>query len=461
MVLPTSDVAQVISPFIQRLLRPAAAICIALLAPSAPTGAAMFEPDSFTLTNGMQVVVVENHRAPVVVHMVWYKAGAADEPFGKSGVAHFLEHLMFKATDTLPSGEFSRVVARNGGRDNAFTSHDYTAYVQTLAADRLELVMKMEADRMRNLVLADDEIETERLIVLEERRSRTDNNPAAILGEHVQAALYLNHPYRNPIIGWAHEVQDLARDDIMAFYRRHYAPDNAILTVAGDVTADTVRPLAEKYYGAIPAQSVPPQVRPQEPPQNAERTVVLRDARVIQPSWSRNFLAPSYLSGASEHAYALQILSEVLGGATTSRLYRSLVVEGKLATSAGSYYSAESLGPSRFVVFTRLQPDVEIGDLVAAVEAEIGAVRDGAVTDEEVDRAKKRLRASSVYVRDSLRAGARILGAALASGRTIADVEAWPDRIGAVTADQVRAAARHVFANERSVTAVLLPAGAE
>ena len=450
-----------IVPSIRRPVRSAAAICAALAALSAPAGAAMFEPDTFTLGNGMQVVVVENHRAPVVVHMVWYKAGSADEPAGTSGVAHFLEHLMFKATDTMPSGEFSRVVARNGGRDNAFTSYDYTAYVQTLAADRLELVMKMEADRMRNLVLADDEIETERLVVLEERRSRTDNNPAAILREHVQAALYLNHPYRNPIIGWAHEVRGLARGNIAAFYRRHYAPNNAILAIAGDVTAETVRPLAEKYYGAIPAETVPPRVRPQEPPQNAERTVVLRDARVTQPSWSHSFLAPSYLSGATEHAYALQILSEVLGGGATSHLYRSLVVEGKLATNAGSYYGAESMGPSRFVVFARPRPGVEIVDLAAAVEAEIGAVRDGAVTDEDVDRAKKRLRAESVYARDSLRTGARILGAALASGRTIADVEAWPNRIGAVGAGQVRAAARFVFANKRSVTAILLPAVAQ
>ena len=451
----------VITPSIQRLFRPAAAICAALAASWAPAGAAMFEPDTFTLANGMQVVVVENHRAPVVVHMVWYKAGSADEPDGTSGVAHFLEHLMFKATDTMPSGEFSRVVARNGGRDNAFTSYDYTAYVQTLAADRLELVMRMEADRMRNLVLTDDEIETERLVVLEERRSRTDNDPAAILREHARAALFLNHPYRKPIIGWAHEIQGLGRDDIVAFYRRHYAPNNAILAVAGDVTADTVRPLAERYYGAIPAQSVPPRGRPQEPPQNAERTVVLRDVRASQPSWSRSFLAPSYLSGATEHAYALQILSEVLGGGATSQLYRSLVVEGKLATNAGSYYGADSMGPSRFVVFARPRQNVEIDDLAAAVEAEIGAVRGGAVTDEDVDRAKKRLRAESVYARDSLRTGARILGAALASGRTIADVEAWPDRLGAVTAEQVRAAARIVFARERSVTAILLPALAQ
>jgi zinc protease len=442
-------------------LRSLAAICIALEVFAAPAGAAMFEPDTFTLANGMQVVVIENHRAPVVVHMIWYKAGSADEPVGSSGVAHFLEHLMFKATETMPSGEFSRVVARNGGRDNAFTSYDYTAYVQTLAADRLPLVMEMEADRMRNLVLADDEIETERLVVLEERRSRTDNDPASILREHVNAALYLNHPYRIPIIGWAHEVQGLDRADIAAFYRRHYAPNNAVLAIAGDVTADAVRPLAEKYYGAIPAQSVAPRARPQEPPQNAERTVVLRDARVTQPSWSRSFLAPSYTSGATEHAYALQILSDVLGGGATSHLYRSLVVERKLATNAGSYYGADSMGPSRFVVFARPRPGVDVDDLAAAVEAEIGAVRDGAVTDEDVDRAKKRLRAESVYARDSLRTGARILGAALASGRTIADVEAWPDRIGAVTADQVRAAARIVFAKQRSVIAILLPAVAQ
>ena len=218
---------------------------------SAAASAKVFNPQTFTLANGMQVVVIENRRAPIVTQMVWYKVGSADEPRGDSGIAHYLEHLMFKATKNLKSGEFSKIVARNGGRDNAFTSYDYTAYHQTVAADRLELIMKIEADRMTNLIIDDDAIEAERQVVLEERRSRTDNRPASLLREQANAALYLTYPYRDPVIGWAHEIRAITADGLRAFYKKWYRPNNAILIIAGDVTMDTVRPLAEKYYGPI------------------------------------------------------------------------------------------------------------------------------------------------------------------------------------------------------------------
>ena len=221
--------------------------------------AGVFNPTTFTLKNGMQVVIVENHRVPVVAHMVWYRVGSADEGPGETGIAHFLEHLMFKGTKKRKPGEFSQIVARNGGQENAFTSTDYTAHFQTIAADRLEMVMEMEADRMTNLVITEKEVEPERLVVLEERRSRVDNNPGAILGEHINGALFLNHPYRNPVIGWEHDIKALDIKRILAFYKRWYAPNNAILVVAGAITAEQVRPLAKKYYGKIPAQ--PPVVR--------------------------------------------------------------------------------------------------------------------------------------------------------------------------------------------------------
>ena len=421
-----------------------------------PAQAGVFNPETFTLANGMQVVVIGNHRVPVVTHMVWYGVGSADEGPGESGIAHFLEHLMFKGTKKLSPGEFSKILARNGGQENAFTSSDYTAYFQTIAVDRLELVMEMEADRMTNLVLTEKGVETEKGVVLEERRSRTDNNPGAILGEQVTAALYLNYPYRRPVIGWAHEIKALSLKSVMAFYKKWYAPANAILVVAGDITAAKLKPLAEKYYGAIPAQPPAPRLRPTEPPQSAKRTVTLKDARVRQPSWGRVYLAPSLLSGETQHAYALEVLANILGGGSSSRLFRTLVVEAKLALSAGAYYGADDRGPSRFGIYASPKPGVSMETLEAKVEEELAKLIDGGVTASELARAKKRMQAQAVFARDSLSGGARTLGAALAMGMTVEDVEAWPDRIGAVTIEQISAAAKAVLDEGRSVTSYLL-----
>ena len=434
------------------------ALCLLIVAGfAAPAGAGVFNPETFTLANGMQVVVVPNHRAPVVVHMVWYRVGAADDPAGKSGLAHFLEHLMFKGTEKVPGDEFARTVARNGGNQNAFTSADYTGYFQKVSKDRLALVMELEADRMVNLVLTDAAVLPERKVVLEERRSRTDNEPGALLREQVNAAQYLAHPYRMPIIGWEHEIRSLTTADALAFYRRYYAPDNAVLIVAGDVTAAELRPLAEKTYGAIPARGVEPRRRAQEPPQRAARRVELRDARVRQPAWNRSYLAPSYTAGAREHAYALQVLAEILGGGATSRLYRALVVEQKIAASAGVWYGATSLDVSRFGFYATPARGVEVATVEAAVDAEIARLLADRVTAQEVARVTTRLVRESVYARDSVSTSARIFGAALASGRTVDDVEAWPERIAAVTAAAVDAAARAVLRPETSVTGVLLP----
>ena len=336
-----------------------------------PAEGAVFKPETFTLDNGMQVVVVTNRRAPVVSHHVWYKVGSADSPLGKSGLAHFLEHLMFKGTANLEPGEFSRIVARNGGNENAFTGPDYTGYFQTIAKDRLELVMRMEADRMVNLVLDDDEVVRERSVVLEERSQRTDNDPGARLGEQLNATQFYHHPYRLPVIGWRHEMETYSREDALDFYRAWYAPNNAVLIVAGDIDAAELRPLAEKYYGAIPARPVPERDRVQEPPQDARREVVLSDPRVQQPYWLRSYLAPSFSAGASEHAYPLEVLSEILGGTSTSRLYRSLVIEQKLATSAGAYYRGTALDLTTFRVYATPRPGVSLDQLEAAVEAEL------------------------------------------------------------------------------------------
>jgi zinc protease len=412
------------------------------------------------LDNGMQVIVVTDRRAPVVTHHVWYKVGSADSPPGKSGLAHFLEHLMFKGTKDLAPGQFSEIVARNGGNENAFTGQDYTGYYQTIARDRLELVMKMEADRMTNLVLGDAAVLPERDVVLEERSQRVDNDPGSRLSEQINAAQFLNHPYRLPVIGWRHEMESYTREDALEFYRKWYAPNNAVLIVAGDIDAEELRPLAERYYGSIPRRDVPERVRLHEPPQQAAREVELSDPRVKQPSWSRSYLAPSFNSGATEHAYPLQVLADVLGGTSTSRLYRSLVIDQKLATSAGAYYRGSALDDGTFGIYATPRPGVGFDQIEAAVDAELAKLASEPISAEEVARATQRLVDQAVYARDSLSSAVRSFGIAVATGLTALDVEAWPERIAAVDAQQVGAAAAYVFRPERSVTGRLSPLAA-
>ncbi len=417
---------------------------------------------TFTLENGMQVVVVEDHRAPVVQHMVWYKAGSADEPAGASGVAHFLEHLLFKATDTLASGEFSAVVAANGGNDNAFTSFDYTAYFQRVAADRLELMMRMEADRMRNIRLTESDIVTERDVILEERNQRTENNPRALFGEQVQAAQYLNHGYALPIIGWKHEMETLGMEDVMSFYDRFYHPNNAILVVTGDVTPDEVRGLAETYYGTIPARAdLDARERTAEPPARAERRVIYSDPRVAQPYVSRSYKAPERDPGDQESAAALFILAEVLGGGTTSYLAEKLQFERQLAVWAGSYYRGTTLDDTTFDVIVVPGPGVSLDDAEAAMDETLASFIEDGVDPEQLARIKQQLRASQIYARDDVDSIGNRYGRALAVGLTVEDVQAWPDVLQAVTEEDVIAAAKGVFDKRASVTGWLMREEAE
>jgi zinc protease len=422
-----------------------------------PARAKVFNPTTFKLANGLEVVVITNMRAPIVTHMVWYRVGSADDPLGKSGLAHYLEHLMYKGTEQFKQGEFDRLIKTNGGQHNAFTTPDYTGYFQNVAVDRLALVMRMEADRMVNLKLTDAIARPELDVVLEERRMRVDNEPAARLAEQVRASLYLHHPYGTPLSGWEHEIRGLTYQDALDFYRTWYAPNNAILIVAGAVTAADVRPLAEQFYGPIAARPVPARARVAEPPHVAAVKLEMTSDRVRQPSWSRRYLAPSYHAGETRHADALQILAEILGGGETSRLNRALVVGQHVAASAGADYDASVYDLTSFVIYATPRPDGEIADVERAVEAEVKRVRDEGVTDEEVARAKLRLQAAAIYALDSLSTGARTIGVALTTGSTVDDVEAWPDRIGAVTADEVRAAARAVLKDETAVTSVLKP----
>ncbi|WP_147109386.1 pitrilysin family protein [Tateyamaria sp. syn59] len=408
---------------------------------------------TFTLDNGMQVVVVEDNRAPVLQHMVWYKAGSADEPAGASGVAHFLEHLMFKATDTLADGEFSSTVAANGGRDNAFTSYDYTAYFQRVAADRLELMMRMEADRMRNINFTDENVRAERGVILEERNQRTDSNPRALLSEQMNAAQYVNHRYGIPIIGWRHEMEELSMQDLRDFYDTHYYPNNAILVVSGDVTPEEVRTLADKYYGVIPASpDVVERDRVEEPPQNVERRLVFRDARVAQEYVSRSYLAPERDPGDQETAAALTLLAEVLGGGQTSYMTEKLQFEQQKAVFSGAFYRGTSLDDTTFDVVIVPVPGVSLDEAEAAMDETLAQFLQDGVDPEQLERIKYQLRASQIYERDNVDGIARRYGVALSVGLSVEDVQAWPDILQAVTEDDIMEAARMVFDRNASVT---------
>ncbi len=417
------------------------------------------EVTTYTLDNGMDVVVIEDHRAPVVVQMVWYRIGSADEPVGASGVAHFLEHLLFKETENMASGEMSATVAANGGSDNAFTSYDYTAYYQRVAADRLELMMRMESDRMNNLRITEADIETERNVVLEERAQRTDNNAGALAREQMRAAQYMNHRYGVPIIGWRHEMEDLSLQDALDFYDLYYSPNNAILVVAGDVQPDEVLALAEQYYGVSPAEpDLPERLRPEEPPQNAERRLIFEDPRVAQPYITRSYLAPERDSGAQEDAAALVYLADIIGGSSfTSVLGEALQFDTQTAVYTGAGYDPSSLDDTTFGITVVPAVGVSLQDSEDAMDAAIAAFMETGVDPDQLERLRTQFRASEIYARDNVEGIANRYGAALTQGLTVQDVQDWPDILQAVTADDIMAVAAKVLDRKQSVTGWVIP----
>ena len=440
-----------------RLLTWIAIIMLALVPSQAD---AQPRTSEFHLANGMQVVVIPDHRAPVVTHMVWYKVGAADEPKGVSGIAHFLEHLMFKSTDKIPMGEFSKIVARLGGNDNAFTGHDVTAYFQRISKDRLETVMDMEADRMVNLRLTEKEVLTERDVILEERRSRIENNPAAIMDEQMNAALYYSHPYGIPVIGWEHEMAKLSPQDALTFYKHFYAPNNAILVVAGDVSADEVRALAEKTYGKIPANPSVDKARnrPQDPPQRAARRVEYSDPRAGNASFHRDYVVPSYITAKPGEAEALDLLMKIAADGATSRLYKRLVVEEKIASSAGGAYSGSGLDYGTISLYAVSADGAEmLPKIEASIDKELQEIRDGGVTDAELNRARSSYIADYVYENDDQASLARRYGWGMALGRTVQQIEGWPDALRKVTVDDIKRVAGTYLDTKRSVTGYLTP----
>lgn len=360
---------------------------------------------------------------------------------------------MFKATNTLADGELSATVSANGGTDNAFTSYDYTAYFQRVAADRLELMMQMEADRMRNINFTPENVATERDVILEERSQRTDSNPRALYSEQINAAQYLNHRYGIPVIGWRHEMEMLDMDDALAFYDTYYYPNNAILVVSGDVTPEEVRTLADTYYGAIPANpDLPERIRSQEPPQTAERRLIFRDARVGQEYVSRSYLAPERDPGAQETAAALTLLAEVLGGGQTSYMTEKLQFEQQKAVFSGAFYRGTSLDDATFDVVIVPVPGLSLEEAEAAMDETLAQFLVDGVDSESLERIKYQLRASQIYERDNVDGIARRYGAALSVGLTVEDVQAWPDILQAVTEDDIMDAARLVLNRNSSVT---------
>jgi zinc protease len=434
-------------------------LLLALAGAGAGAAQAAAGPDiaDFTLPNGLELVVIPDHRAPVVTHMVWYKVGAADETPGKSGLAHFLEHLMFKGTANNPGATFSQDVAAIGGEENAFTTSDYTGFYQRVPRAHLKEMMAFEADRMTGLVLSEGVVEPELKVVLEEQYMRVANNPGARLGEQMDAALYLNHPYGRPVIGWRPEIEKLDRDDALAFYRRFYSPNNAVVIVAGDVTAAEVKADAEDTYGKVADRAPTNQrQRPMEPAPEAMRTVTLADPRVEQPSVSREYLVPSETTAKPGESEALDVLARVLGSGEDCRLYRTLVVDKGIALNAGAYYSGTALDYAEFGVYGTPKPGVSLRDVESGIDAVLADVVDHGVTADELDRAKTRLIADAVYAQDNQVTLARWYGSALATGQTVDMVRSWPDHIRAVTADAVQQAARTWLDRRRSVTGYLV-----
>ncbi len=436
----------------------AAVLTASLATPVFAAGEPASKVADFTLANGLELVVIPDHRAPVVTHMIWYKVGAADETPGKSGLAHFLEHLMFKGTAKNPTGRFSHVVGTIGGQENAFTTNDYTAFYQRVPSEKLKTMMEFEADRMTGLQLTDKVVLPERDVILEEQSQRIGNNPRARLGEQIDAALFLNHPYGKPTIGWRHEMEQLSRDDAIGFYRRFYAPNDAVVVIAGDVEPDQALKFAEETYGKVARHgNILPRHRPQEPPPVAVRWLTLADPRVEQPLLQRVYLVPSFATAKPGQSEALEVLAHILGaGGSNSRLYRTLVVDKRVAVMAGVGYDSSALDMSKFGVFGAPRPGVTLPQLEAETDAVIADVIAHGVTAEELERAKFRMIADAVYAQDNQVSMARWYGAALMTGATVNDVRRWPDRIRAITAEEVQDAARTWLDKRRSVTGYLV-----
>lgn len=432
-----------------------AMLCAAMLV--MPSRAQPQKSFQFVLQNGLQVVVVPDHRAPVVTQMVVYKIGAVDDPPGMSGLAHFFEHMMFRGTKGLPSEGFSQTIARNGGDDNAYTTHDYTVFHEQIAKDKLRLVMHLEADRMANLDLSDTAVSTERDVVLEERRLRVDNDPAAILDEQARAALFLSHPYGRPVIGWPDEIRHIGRSEAEDFYRHHYAPNNAILIEVGDVTIDEVRTAAEAEFGSLQTRELAPRADYAQPPRYGETRISIARSDAKIPQVLRLYRVPSYGDAPPGRAEALEVLARLLGGDNTSVLYRKLVMERHLATDVSVAYDGYVRDAAVFSIAATPRPGVGLDVLERAIDDALSPYLKRPPSKTELQRAKAQLIAGATFRRDSPFEMASAYASALAVGLMPYDVQQWPSRIQAVTAKDIQTAASQNLVRVESVTATLTP----
>jgi len=420
--------------------------------------AQVFYPQSSVLNNGMQIVVLPNHRAPVVTHMIWYKAGAMDDPWGKSGIAHFLEHLMFKGTPKHPKGDYSRIISRMGGTENAFTSYDYTAYYATVGREHLAEIMELESDRMANWQVTDKEIAVERDVILKERQQRTENDPVSAFFEDVNAVLYPNHPYQRPVIGWRHEMQTLNKTDAQNYVQTHYAPNNAILVISGDIELPEAEKLAKKYYGPISKREIAPRSFAKPVAIDSHRVIEKSSPLVKETIWSQHRLVSSARPHKIADSDAMLILEKILGDNRTGRLYRRLVVKDKIATTAGISYDPTGYGPQRFAIVVTPMPGIDPSKIEKTVQEEIQKIMANGVMNEEVKNATTAMETEAIYARDSVMGPAMAVGSALTSGLDLKTVEAWPQRMKNITKKSVDNAAAKLFTDKNKwVTAILKP----
>ena len=417
---------------------------------------AEFRPQHHILENGLEIIVLENNRVPAIAHSIWYKVGSADEPNGKSGIAHFLEHLLFKGTDKLKPGEFSQTIAQNGGKDNAFTSKNYTGYFQLIHKSKLELVMSLEADRMKNIKLVEKEFENEKTVVLEERYSRVDNNPSALLSEQINAALYMNHPYKRPIIGWEHEIKNLSLNDVMKFYDKFYAPNNAIIVICGDVKLDEVVRVAKKYFGSIKPSKIDERSWTNEPTQHAPRGVVLKSKNTAIPVFKRYYLVPTYTKSKKE-ALALEVFAEIFGNPLTGMLFEEFVKNKKLATSASAYYYSDGFGDTSFTISIVPKKEVTLDDIASHLDKYLHEIEKKIISSDELKKVKKRLVNETIFAQDSLYMGMRIFGSSLSTGYSLKDITDWPNDIQKVSINDLQNILLKIFDLNKSVTGYLIP----
>jgi zinc protease len=410
-----------------------------------------------TLHNGLRVIVKEDHRAPVVVQQVWYRVGSIDELTGKTGIAHALEHMMFKGTRSVPAGEFSKLIAAAGGQENAFTSYDYTAYFQMLHKSRLPLAMKLESDRMHNLLVAKSEFDKEIQVVMEERRWRTDDDPHSLVSEQLMAAAFEEHPYHNPVIGWMGDLLTLTPSDVKAWYQRWYEPNNATLVVAGDVNARDVFALAQRYYGRIPARAMPAPRNFTEPKQLGIKRIVVK-APAELPYMVMAYHVPALRDTQHDwRPYALDVLAGILDGNGSARLNKSLVREQQVASDVDANYDDLSRGPALFTLDGTPSEGKTVADLEAGLRAQIALVAKDGVSEEELRRVKSQITAAEVYKRDSVFYQAMQIGQLESLGFSWKDIPVMLQKLQAVTAQQVQDVAREFFKDDNLTVAVLDP----